>query len=121
MPLLKKEQLLRKSKRTFKDVDFPELGGSIRVASLSAGSSILLNALRTREAKGEDVKREMMLALIQGSIIDENGQAMFDEASALEFFEVISLDGFNRLMAAAMPGTPAAANLGNSEASQSAA
>ncbi len=127
MPLLSKEDLLKKSKRTYKDVEIPELGGTVRVASMSAASSIALNAIRARQAKGEEVNGELMLAMVQGSIVDEQGEQMFSDTDAAAFFKVISVDTFNLLMEASLAPEALAklklkqSQLGNSEASPSAA
>lgn len=44
--VLTKEQMLRVEKRRYKTIDVPELGGEIKIASLSAGASLRLNSLR---------------------------------------------------------------------------
>ncbi len=68
--ILNREQALRVSKRVYENIKVPELDGELRMASISAGTSLLMRGLQARKAKGEDVEREMMLAFRHGSASD---------------------------------------------------
>jgi hypothetical protein len=119
--LLSKEQALKVSKRTFVTIKVPELDGELRLAPLAAGPAMALQALNERKSKGEMVVQELMLLLIEKSLVDEKGDPLFDTASAREFLERISLDTMMDIMKS-VPGygTPKVPP-GNSEASPVAA
>lgn len=91
---LTKQQLMKVSKRTFVDIDVPELDGKLRLVSFSAGAAIEAQALSKRSAAGEDVNREIFMHVIQSSIADENSELMFagDAEGAAAFYGKVSLE-----------------------------
>ncbi len=96
---LNREQMLKVEKRKFKDLEVAELGGDLRIASLSAGAALRLRelgietGLATAGAYGE-----MAVTLFSSSIVDDHGIAMLDEAAAKEFIGRISTDTMSLLV-----------------------
>lgn len=115
--ILTRAQALQVSKRSFVTINVPELDGDLRLASLSAGPSLLLNDFKDRMAKGEaGVGREMMVTLMEMAVVDESGEQLFDHASAAAFLDRISPETM-QLISAAVPKSSSSAPLGNSVAS----
>ncbi len=119
--VLTREQALKVSHRVFKVIDAPELGGELRLASLSAGASLAFNSLNARKDKGEDVAREQMLLIIEQAIVDEKDQSLFDAASAAQFLSTVSLNTLTLIMTETFSLMPGAVPSGNSKASPIAA
>jgi hypothetical protein len=94
--LLTKGQILKVEKRKFRDLEVPELGGQIRIASISAGCGLSLKELG---AKG-DSQREMALVMFGSSIVDEHGAPMFDSDTASQFLNMISIETMNQIVGA---------------------
>jgi hypothetical protein len=86
--LLNRDQMLKVEGRKFKLLDVPELGGQIRIASLSAGCGLKLKALG--ESKPDDSDRQMALAMFESSIVDAAGAPMLDAQAAESFLNAVS-------------------------------
>jgi hypothetical protein len=119
--ILTREQMLKVQGRGYKTIPVPELGGEVRMASLSAGVALEFAALAKRREAGEDVNQQIMLLLIESSIVDEKGATLFDKASALEFLGRISIETCNLIVGEALALKPNLVPPGNSEASPTAA
>lgn len=92
--LLNKGQILKVEKRKFKELEVPELGGALRLASLSAGCG-----MRLKEAsKLELNERASAVIMFSSCIVDEKGEAVFSEDEALKFVELISIETMNLLI-----------------------
>lgn len=92
--LLNKSQILKVERRKFKELEVPELGGALRLASLSAGCG-----MRLKEAsKLELNERALSVILFSSSIVDEKGEAIFSEDEATKFVELISIETMNLLV-----------------------
>ena len=85
--LLTKEQILKVEGRRFKTIEVPELGGSLRIASLSAGAS-----LKLKQLGDTDDQRAMALVMFKGSIVDEKNAPMFDAEATEAFLDAISVE-----------------------------
>ncbi len=119
--ILTRAQALKASGRTFATVRIPEFDeGELRLASPTAGSAIAFSDLNDRLAKGEAVTREIMVLLIETSIVDADGAQLFDKASAAQFLDQLSPDSF-KLISDAVPKPMVAVSPGNSSASQTGA
>ncbi len=119
--ILTREQALKVTGRVFKNIEAPELGGELRIASLAAGAALAFSALNDRKEKGEDVAHLQMLLIVQHAIVDEKDRPLFDAESAARFLDSVSLSTLTLVMNetfALMPGSVAA---GNSKASPIAA
>lgn len=90
--ILTKDQALKVSKRAFANIFIPELDGELRLASLSAGKAAVINFLRAKIDAGEGSKREFLIACVQAAVVDENGEQLFDTASAAKFVDTASID-----------------------------
>ena len=96
MPLLTKEQALKVERRKFRDLDVPELGGTLRVASISAGCG-----LRAKELDGSAAEQRLTsLAMFESCIVDENGRPMFSAEEAAAFLESISVETLSLILSA---------------------
>lgn len=117
---LTKQQLMKVSKRTFVDIDVPELDGKLRLVSFSAGAAIEAQALSKRSAAGEDVTRAIMMHLIKSALADENSELMFagDDAGAAAFYDKVSLETLSILIKAVPAGSKAKAGAAPGEASK---
>jgi hypothetical protein len=92
MHLLTKQQILSVQGRRYAEIEVPELGGKIRLASLSAGSSLEYKKLDRRRAAGEDCEREQMVLLLSSSCVDAAGAKIFDKESAEAFLDVMTIE-----------------------------
>lgn len=88
--LLTRDQLLKVEKRKFKVLEVEELGGSIRLASLSAGAGIAINRLQLGGGGGD--QREMSIVMFESSVVDDKGDPLFDHDSAGAFLDRISAE-----------------------------
>jgi len=106
--LLNRQQILKVSKRVFTQVGVPECGegAELRLASLAAGPALAVNALKDREAKGEDVNRQVMLILLESAVVDEEGKPFFDAATAAQFLDTVSQETLMQVVNA-IPGLKA--------------
>lgn len=73
---LSKAQIIAAQDRRYTEVDVPEWGGKVRLASLDADSS-----LKAERMIGKDTKDNPLSALLSYAIVDENGDRIFDEKS----------------------------------------
>ncbi len=89
--LLTKDQILKVQNRLFENVVVPELEGELRLASFSAAASIAIQEMIKRQEKGEEMGRQILVLSLEKSIVDANGDQMFDTAGASALFERISL------------------------------
>lgn len=117
---LTKQQAMKVSKRNFVDIHVPELDGTLRLVSFSAGAVIVAQALAKRAEAGEDVNREISMHFIQSAIADENSELMFagDSDGANAFYGRISLDTLSLLIKAVPAGSKAKAGAAPGEASK---
>jgi hypothetical protein len=99
MPVLNKAQALKVERRKFKDVDVPELGGQLRLASISAGCGLRLKDLEMGEA-GDKNQREGTLAMFETSIVDEDGKPLFTAEEAEQFLSTISTETLGLIVSA---------------------
>lgn len=116
--ILTREQALKVSGRSFATLEVPELGGELRLASLSAAPALVANALKERGAKGEDVEREYFLLLLVSAVVDEKGEPLFDRASAEDLLLRVSAETILMIVQAIPAANAPAVPLGNSPASQ---
>lgn len=100
MGFLTREQILSAQGRRYGEVDLPELGGKVRVASLPAAKLFAYQKLQRRREAGEDVEQEMTLLLLSGGCVDENGAPLFDRESATALLEVLSVEAMTKLVSA---------------------
>jgi hypothetical protein len=96
---LTREQMLKVEKRKFLDLHVPELGGEVRIASISAGAALRLRELgietgiATAGAYGE-----MAVTLFSTCIVNDKGLSELDEAAAKELIDRISTDTMSLLV-----------------------
>lgn len=112
--ILTKAQALRASKRIFVVIDVPELDGQLRLASLSAGASAELQALKARLDQGLLVGKEMMVTMVAHAVVDEQGAPLFEKSEAEKFVDTISTETIGLIMrsvpvAEAVPAPPSVA------------
>jgi hypothetical protein len=93
--LLTKGQILKVERRRYRNLFVEELGGEIRIASISAGCG-----LDMKELAGKATSRELAMPLFTSSIVDENGAPMFDDEEAARFLQAISVETMNFIMGA---------------------
>lgn len=75
MTLLSKEQILGAARKDFKDVDVPELGGTVRVRGLSAAEFI-----EYEQAIRDEDFANLRARLVANAAVDENGKPLFTAA-----------------------------------------
>lgn len=99
MARLKIQDALAVKNRKYGEVELPELGGSLRVASLSAAKSLEAAELNAAKARGDDVNAKLMRLLIRGGVVDDNGDQLFASDAELEkFLDRISIDTMNLIV-----------------------
>jgi hypothetical protein len=82
-------KLQKHDARKFITVELEGLG-TIRLASFSARRALEFRKLLKRQSAGEDVELEMTRLMIVGSLVDDEGKAVFDDAGADAFMDRIS-------------------------------
>lgn len=99
MPFLSREEILKVAKRQFNTVMVPELGGEVRLISASAQTQSDINDL----SEGKSANRDMMIFMLEKSIVDDDGRQVLDTASATELYGKMSLESVN-LIIQGIPG-----------------
>jgi hypothetical protein len=80
--MLSRDDFFKKRERTYKDVDVPELGGTVRVRSMTAGERARLEASRI-DKEGSLIPnrvRTFRERLAVATVVDETNGLMFTEA-----------------------------------------
>lgn len=100
MSYLTLEQLT-KPKRIIEDVEIEELGGTIRIAQLSAAKALEFKNIETQKARGssEDLERKQFVLLLSSAIVDEHGQPMLNEKTAGQFINSVPFNTLNAVIA----------------------
>lgn len=80
MALLTRDQFLAATDRKTKDLELAELGGTVRIAAISADTLFKFRDLSKRRSQGEDVELEIVGTILAGSIVDEQNKEMFTPA-----------------------------------------
>lgn len=89
MALLNKEQVLSVKGKLYKDIDVEELGGQIRVSSMSAGAVL---DLKEAGVSLESTTRKLAVVAFASCIVDEQKEPLFDQEEAAKFIDTISVD-----------------------------
>jgi hypothetical protein len=96
MSLLTADQALKVEHRRFGEVELTELGGTLRIASLSADAALQLGELKKKG--GDTNEREMMHFLIRNACVDGVGAPLFTAAQTTELIGRMSLDSASTLV-----------------------
>jgi hypothetical protein len=88
MPLLTKAQALRVEGRLFKEVFVEELGGDLRLGSLSAGAALQLKEMGVEIGAAS---KKLALVVFASSIVNEKNEPLFDEEEASKWIDTISV------------------------------
>src|SRR6185295_12089732 len=95
MGYLKFDEAMELKGRKFEDLEVPELGGKLMLASLPAGKALDFRSLQADAEKGKEVEKKQMVLLLRGGMVndDEKHTPFFaDDAAALKFVERVSFD-----------------------------
>lgn len=83
MSFLTKEQIIAAQDRQFREVDVPEWGGKIRLASFDADQALHHSELLRKRSEGKEVPNPIS-AMLAASIVDEKGNRLFTEKDMAE-------------------------------------
>ena len=122
MHFLSKEQILAASRTRFRDIDVPELGGKLRVRTLSAAASTKAEELQERLKAGEKVQLQMLGHLLVSAIVHpETNERLFSDEDATLLLESLDMQSVASLIPKIEAAfSPEEKPAGNSEASPSA-
>jgi hypothetical protein len=84
------DQALKVEFRRYGEIDVPELGGTLRLASLGASAALELMELQEAAKSGKN-QRQLMLFLIKNTCVDPEGNPLFDDAQASKLLERVSV------------------------------
>lgn len=125
MAYLKFEEAVQVKGRTFRDVEVAELGGTMKVQSLSAGKALQFKEMQEKRGKVDAIERKQMELLLEAGCVNEDGSPFFAKPGlAAKFVDVVSFDTLQLLVKQILgamgidPEKEKSAE-GNSEASQS--
>ena len=92
MDYVKFEEALELKGRAFEDVEVPELGGKLKLASLPAGKALEFKDLATRPDKANDkTERRQMIILLTGGVVNPDNSPFFaDDKAAGKFIDRVS-------------------------------
>ena len=76
MALLSRDQILGASDRETQDVEVPEWGGTVRVATMSAGARDAFDASLT-DSEGNQETTNFRAKLVAATVVDEDGERVF--------------------------------------------
>jgi hypothetical protein len=76
--LLSKEQIIAAQDRRYIEVDVPEWGGKVRLASLDADQSLKHEQMLLKLQKTGDTKSNPLVAMLADSIVNDQGDRVFD-------------------------------------------
>lgn len=98
MHLLTKDQLLAVKGRRVVEIEVPELGGRVRLASPTASAAIALRALHLRAEKGENVEEEIAVTMLSCALVDADGKPLLSASDARAWIEGAAIETVTRLM-----------------------
>lgn len=102
MSYLTLEEALKLEGRKFKDLEVPELNGTLRLAELPAGRSLEFKHMQDRRAKGEDLERKQMELLLASALVDAGGKPLLDAKTAGKFIDAVSFSTLNLIVMAVL-------------------
>lgn len=86
------DEALKVPNRRFGEVAVPELGGVLRLGSLSAESALQMLDLKEKGELNKDNSRDLLLFMIKEVVVDENGGSLFTEEQAKKLVTRISME-----------------------------
>lgn len=99
MSYLTLEQLT-KSNIDYEDVVIEELGGTIRIAQLSAGKALEFKNIEAQKGKDPsgNLEQKQFILLLSAAIVDENGNPMLNEKTALQFINKVPFKVLDKII-----------------------
>lgn len=92
--LLTRDQILKVEGRRHKDIEVPELGGTIRVMSVSAGAGLELKLI----GDADNDRRGIAVTMFADAIVDDQNNPVLDQESAKILVQKISIETMNLLI-----------------------
>lgn len=89
------EQALKVENRRFGEVEVAELGGKLRIASLSADAALRLGELKKDDKAGD---RQLMHFLVREACVDGAGAPLFSEQQVVDLLGRVSIDAATALV-----------------------
>lgn len=78
MSFLTKQDIINAPDRVFDEVEVPEWGGKVRIASFTADQALRYGDVQRLRSEGKSSQNPLTLMLVM-CIVDENGNQLFDE------------------------------------------
>ena len=87
MPLLNKQQILAVQDKKFQDVDVPEWGGTVRLATLTASQRDRYETMFTLARNDPNSAISIRALLVAACVVDDEGNPIFTQEDVAELSE----------------------------------